>query len=187
MENPYYKSVYQKIGSLNEQEVKKQTYRELAATYVIRYIQAVNNLVLNYPTGSYKTGKTKLYQDFLNNIQAKATQTDNTETGPLDFIFNQAAPIIAAFTVIDENIEIEKEDKTKGVIQTGNKYHKEFCMKMKSALDKYKEGILALGNIETTSLNDKTDPNVQYIYRLISADIKTLIQELKNNSPAVKN
>ena len=64
MENPSYRFIKQKIDSLNEQQLEKETYRELAATYIIRYLQAVNNLVLNYPAGSYKTKKAPLLRYF---------------------------------------------------------------------------------------------------------------------------
>jgi hypothetical protein len=165
--------------------------------YIIRYIQAVNNLVLNYPAGPYKTGQTKEYQLFLNNLQTKTAQVNSTksEKGPFEFIFADARNVIAAFTKIEEsfkqigdNGEEMKDNEGKPIIvSTNNKHHKEFCAKMKLALDKYEEGIKKLGDVESVSINDKADTNVQYIFRLVSSDVKILMQDLKNNSPAVKS
>ena len=75
-----YDYIKQKINSLNEQQLEKETYRELAATYIIRYLQAFNNLVLNYPSGSYKTGLTQEYQEAITSIQKEAEEIGSGNT-----------------------------------------------------------------------------------------------------------
>ena len=130
MENPSYRFIKQKIDSLNEQQLEKETYRELAATYIIRYLQAVNNLVLNYPAGSYKTKKAPLFSNYLKSIQSKAdaigNASENTETpSPLDFIFNESEGVIRTFTVIEDTTEeIDIISRKSTYIPTDNKYHK---------------------------------------------------------------
>jgi hypothetical protein len=167
MENPSYRFIKEKLETLNEESENLPTMRDIAASYLVRYLQLVNSLVINIPSSAAKTALTPTYSAALQTIAGLKTSNE-----PYQVFKATLKNIIDEFSKLD------------------NGGHKEYVTKMVEALAKYEEGLNKLEE-KIATINKAPEAkevdrvtNTQYIWGIVADNVKALIAELKKFSPA---
>jgi hypothetical protein len=169
MENPSYRFIKEKLETLNEESENLPTMRDIAASYLVRYLQLVNSLVINIPSSAAKTALTPTYSAALQTIAGLKTSNE-----PYQVFEATLKEIIKTFSALGK-------DGT----------HKEYVTKMGEALTKYEEGLKLLEKKGVADINKAPEAkevdrvtNTQYIWGIVADNVKALIAELKKFSPA---